>query len=56
MAPLGGQAADLVVWWEKGFYIQEDEAVREIIGAFELETGKEVQLVQPYQDELPEKA
>jgi multiple sugar transport system substrate-binding protein len=56
MAPLGAMAADLVVWWEKGFYIQEDEAVREIIGAFELETGKEVQLVQPYQDELPEKA
>ena len=26
-APLGAQAADLVVWWEKGFYPEEDEAV-----------------------------
>ena len=32
MAPLGAQGADLVVWWEKGFYPQEDEAVAEIIG------------------------
>ena len=38
MAPLGAQAADLVVWWEEGFYAQEDEAVREIIAAFEQET------------------
>ena len=40
MAPLGARAADLVVWWEKGFYPQEDEAVAEIIAAFEQETGK----------------
>ena len=45
MAPLGARAADLVVWWEKGFYDQEDEAVREIIAAFEQETGKQVELV-----------
>ena len=44
MAPLGAEAADLVVWWEKGFYAQEDEAVREIIAAFEQETGKQVEL------------
>jgi hypothetical protein len=29
IGPLGAKAADLVVWWEKGFYRQEDEAVRE---------------------------
>jgi multiple sugar transport system substrate-binding protein len=46
MAPLGARAADLVVWWEKGFYPQEDEAVREIIAAFEQESGKQVELVQ----------
>ena len=45
MAPLGAQAADLVVWWEKGYYAQEDEAVREIVAAFEQETGKQVELV-----------
>jgi hypothetical protein len=29
LAPLAADAADLVVWWEKGYYDQEDEAVRE---------------------------
>jgi multiple sugar transport system substrate-binding protein len=55
-APLGARAADLVVWWEKGFYAQEDEAVREIIAAFEQESGKEVELVQPEQDEVFDRA
>ena len=45
MAPLGAQAADLVVWWEQGFYPQENEAVSEIVTAFEQETGKQVELV-----------
>ena len=49
MAPLGAGAADLVVWWEKGYYAQEDEAVREIIAAFEQKTGKQVELDQPSQ-------
>ena len=52
LAPLGAHGADLVVWWEKGFYPQEDEAVREIIAAFEQKTGKQVDLVQPTQDEM----
>ena len=55
LAPLGARAADLVVWWEKGFYPQEDEAVREIIAAFEQKTGKQVELVQPAQDEIQAK-
>lgn len=56
LAPFGAQAADLVVWWNKGFYEQEDEAVREIIAAFEQETGKEVELVQPGLDEMYDQA
>jgi multiple sugar transport system substrate-binding protein len=56
MAPLGAQAADLVVWWEKGFYLQEDAAVAEIVAAFEQETGKQVELVQPEQNEIFDKA
>ena len=43
------------MWWEEGYYAQEDEAVREIIAAFEQETGKQVELVFYSQDELPEK-
>ena len=56
MAPLGGNAADLVVWWEEGFYPQADEAVVEIIAAFEQETGKEIELVQYPQDDMLNKA
>jgi multiple sugar transport system substrate-binding protein len=56
IAPLGVNAADLVVWWEQGFYPQEDEAVEEIIAAFEQESGKQVELVQPAQDEVFDKA
>jgi multiple sugar transport system substrate-binding protein len=51
--PLSADAADLVVWWEQGFYPQEDEAVAEIIAAFEQETGKNVELVQPAYEEVP---
>jgi ABC-type glycerol-3-phosphate transport system substrate-binding protein len=55
LAPLGGQAADLVVWWEKGYYEQEGEALREIIAAFEQGSGKQVELAQPTESELPDK-
>jgi multiple sugar transport system substrate-binding protein len=53
---LGARAADLVVWWEQGFYPQADEAVAEIVAAFEQETGKEIELVQPTLDELFDEA
>jgi multiple sugar transport system substrate-binding protein len=52
MTPLGAQGADLVVWWEKGQYAQEDEAVREIIAAFEQKTGEQVELVLDEQEEF----
>jgi multiple sugar transport system substrate-binding protein len=54
-APLGAKAGDLVVWWEKGYYSEEDEAVREIIAAFEHGTGVHVELTLVDQDELPGK-
>ena len=41
-----------MVWWEKGHYAEEDEAVREIIAAFEQKTGKQVELVLGPQEEL----
>ncbi len=45
LAPPLAQAADLVVWWEKGASPEEDEAVAEIVAAFEAQTGKDVELV-----------
>ena len=55
LAPLGARAADLVVWWEEGFNPEEDQAVREIVAAFEQKTGKQVELVFSPQEELPAK-
>jgi multiple sugar transport system substrate-binding protein len=55
MAPLSARGADLVVWWEEGYYAQEDEALSEVIAAFEDKTGKRVQLVLQPQAELPDK-
>ena len=55
LAPPGAQAADLVVWWEKGYNPQEDAAVAEIIAAFEQNTGKQVELVLPSQDDMEAK-
>ena len=52
LAPLGAKSADLVVWWEKGFYEQANEAVAEIVAAFEQETGKQVELILPAQNQV----
>src|SRR3954453_22761243 len=51
LIPLGAWAADLVVWWEKGWNPEEDQAVRELVAAFERKTGETVELAfQPSQD------
>jgi multiple sugar transport system substrate-binding protein len=55
LAPLGAKATDLVVWWEQGFYPQEDAAVREMVAAFGQGSGKQVDLVFYEQAELPQK-
>jgi multiple sugar transport system substrate-binding protein len=55
LAPLDVRAADLVVWWEKGFYPQADDAVAEIVAAFEQKTGKQVELDQPSLDDIEAK-
>jgi multiple sugar transport system substrate-binding protein len=55
MAPLGAQAADLVVWWDEGFYPQADQALAEVVAAFEQETGKQVEVTRLPLSELPPK-
>ena len=45
LVPPSARAADLVVWWEKGRYPGEDQAVEEIVANFEQKTGKDVELV-----------
>jgi multiple sugar transport system substrate-binding protein len=56
LTPLGAKAADLVVWWEDDFHQQENDAVAEIIAAFEQDTGKQVELVQLAVGEFIEQA
>ena len=55
LAPLGAKAADLVIWWEKGYYAEEDAAVRETIAAFEQGSGKQLELRLYEQAELPDR-
>jgi multiple sugar transport system substrate-binding protein len=55
LAPCGARAADLVIWWDKGFYAQEDEALHETIAAFEQKSGKQVQLIFYPLEELPDR-
>jgi multiple sugar transport system substrate-binding protein len=49
------EAADLVVWWVKGFYPQEDQAVGETIAAFEQASGKQIEVTFVEETELPAK-
>jgi multiple sugar transport system substrate-binding protein len=53
LTPLDATAADLVVWWDQGYNPEEDAAVREVIAAFERESGKHAELVFHPQDEHP---
>ncbi|MBR1220686.1 carbohydrate ABC transporter substrate-binding protein [Bradyrhizobium sp. U87765 SZCCT0131] len=47
-------AETLTVWWVKGFYKAEDEALLKAIKAFETKTGNKVELSQyPVQDMIP---
>jgi multiple sugar transport system substrate-binding protein len=48
----GARATDLVVWWDEGYYAQEDKAVADIVAAFERGSGKQVKLTFKPQDEV----
>ena len=45
LAPLGVRATDLVVWWDKAYYPEEDQALAELTQAFEAKTGLKVEFV-----------
>jgi multiple sugar transport system substrate-binding protein len=52
VAPLTARAADFVLWWDEGFYPEEDRAIRELVDRFEQETGKTVELVLHPQEDM----
>jgi multiple sugar transport system substrate-binding protein len=51
----GARGADLVIWWDKASYAQEEQALHETIAAFEQKTGKQVELIFYPDNELPGK-
>src|SRR3954453_9126914 len=55
LTPLGARAADLVVWWEDEFFSGENDAVREMMAAFEKKTGKTIELTFFSREVLPGK-
>ena len=48
-------AADLNIWWEEGYYPEEDKAIEAVINDFEQASGKDVELTLYPQQELPGK-
>jgi hypothetical protein len=56
ISPFGAQGADPMMWWQRGFFAQEDEAIAEVAAAFEQRTGNQVELVQLKQDEMLDQA
>jgi multiple sugar transport system substrate-binding protein len=56
LAPPGAKAADLVVWWDKGFTAEEAEGAAEVVDAFEQHSGKQVELTFYEQLEFPRQA
>jgi multiple sugar transport system substrate-binding protein len=48
-------AADLTIWWEEGYYPEEDKAIEAVITDFEQASGKDVELTLYPQQELPGK-
>lgn len=44
----------LQIWWDKGFILEEDQALQQIISNWEQESGKQVKLSFYSKDELPE--
>jgi hypothetical protein len=42
--PVAAGAADLTIWWSKGYYPSEDEGLRRIVAGFEDETQTKVDL------------
>ena len=56
LTPPGARAADLVVFWEKGSYPEEEAAAREIVAAFEQETSKQVEIAFYPIEDLPAEA
>jgi multiple sugar transport system substrate-binding protein len=48
-------AADLRIFWDQGFYPEEDAAIQAVVAAYQRESGKDVELTFYSQDEVSDK-
>ena len=48
-------AQDLVIWWNKSYYPEEDEQFDKTVAAFEKETGLDVEYVYYTNEDVPRK-
>lgn len=46
----------LTIWWNKGYILEEDEALQQVVQDWEAQTGNDVKLSFYTEDELPQKA
>jgi multiple sugar transport system substrate-binding protein len=54
-SPLPALAADLRIFWDQGFYPEEDAAIEAVVAAYEQKSGKDVELTFYSQDEVLDK-
>ncbi|PIG95357.1 ABC transporter substrate-binding protein [Gloeocapsopsis sp. IPPAS B-1203] len=50
------QSTELKIWWDKGYTLEEDEALQQVVSRWEQQTGNQVQLSHYNNDELSRKA
>lgn len=55
LAPVASQADTLTVWWNKGYYPEEDAAIKDTVKKWEQKTGNQVQLTFYSTEDLPTK-
>jgi multiple sugar transport system substrate-binding protein len=57
LATVSGPAlsADLVIWWNKSYYPEEDEQFDKLVTQFEQETGKDIELTYYTNEDVPRK-
>ena len=48
-------AADLVIWWNKSYYPEEDQQFDKIVTDFEKKTGKDIEYVYYTNEDVPRK-
>ena len=49
------ESRDLKIWWDKGFTLEEDKALQQIVSSWEQQSGNKIKILFYTNDELPKK-